>query len=127
MQFDDGNEYLWTINTSDNWIWDAVNHWGNGTEENPEIDPVVFNLTEGEHTLKIKQREDGAKLDALIITNDLSFVPTHIPPELISCDESGVEKDEFADEPIYVKCTYLTPNSSINILSITQTGLMVRK
>ena len=97
MQFDDGTEYLWTINTSDNWIWDGVNHWGNGTEENPKIDPVVFNLTEGEHTLKIKQREDGAKLDALIITNDPSFVPTHIPPKLISCDENGVEEDEFMD------------------------------
>ena len=60
---------------SDNWQWDAVNLWGSGEEFMPEIDPVVFSLSPGEHTLRIIQREDGAKLDSLLITNDLSYVP----------------------------------------------------
>ncbi|RLI72431.1 hypothetical protein DRO97_08900 [Archaeoglobales archaeon] len=123
VQFDDGDEYLWTIKISNNWTWDAVNHWGSGTEENPEIDPVIFNLTAGVHTLKIKQREDGTKIDALIITNDLSFTPTHIPPKLISCDENGVEKDVFTtDETIYIKCTNLTPNYNVSIYIVNNTN-----
>ena len=83
-QIDDGFEALWAINLSANWQWDAVNHWGNGTEINPEIDPVNVTLSAGDHTLKIKQREDGTKLDKLLITNNLSYVPTDaggtIPP-----------------------------------------------
>ena len=76
VQFDnDGFEALWTINLSSMWQWDAVNHWGNGGEFEPEIDPVVFNLSAGDHILEIKQREDGTKLDKLLITNNLSYVP----------------------------------------------------
>jgi PKD repeat protein len=78
VQIDDGTEYLWTLALSDNWQWDAVNHWGSGGEFDPEIDPAVFTLSAGEHTLRILQREDGAKLDKLLITNDMSYVPPYI-------------------------------------------------
>ena len=75
VQIDDGTSHLFTTALSDDWQWDAVNHWGSGEEFNPEIDPVVFPLSAGEHTLRILQREDGAKLDKLLITNDTSYVP----------------------------------------------------
>jgi len=52
VQMDSGSEYLWTIALSENWQWDAVNHWGSGEEFNPEIDPVIFNLSAGDHILK---------------------------------------------------------------------------
>ena len=78
VQIVDGTEYLWVMPLSDNWQWDAVNHWGSSGEFNPEIDPVIFSLLAGEHTLKIKQREDGAKLDRLLITNDMGYVPTSV-------------------------------------------------
>jgi len=75
IQIDDDFEALWAIALSENWLWDAVNHWGSGEEFNPEIDPVVFTLSVGNHILKIKQREDGTKLDKLLITNNMSYVP----------------------------------------------------
>ncbi|KAF5438169.1 Ig-like domain-containing protein [Candidatus Methanophagaceae archaeon] len=75
VQMDEGSEALWAISLSGTWHWNAVNHWGTGTELNPEIDPVVFTLAAGEHTLRIKQREDGTKLDRLLITNNMSYVP----------------------------------------------------
>ena len=88
IQIEDGTRYLWTLPLSDNWQWDAVNHWGSGGEFDPEIDPVIFTLSAGEHTLRILQREDGAKLDKLLITNDMSYVPPDIedttPPAGIS-------------------------------------------
>jgi len=51
------------------WGWDAVSHRGGAN-------PVVYALAAGSHTLVIKQREDGAKLDRLVITNDPLYVPT---------------------------------------------------
>jgi parallel beta-helix repeat protein len=75
VQVDDNAERLWTMTVANNWIWDEVNHWGNGTESNPEIDPVVYNLSAGEHILIIKHREDGTKLDKLLITNNMTYIP----------------------------------------------------
>jgi hypothetical protein len=37
---------------------------------------VTFNLTGGSHTLTIAYREDGAKLDKVLVTNDSGFVPS---------------------------------------------------
>ena len=74
-QFDDGFEALWTVGLSEDWQWSTVNHWGSGGEFSPEINPVIFNLPSGDHILKIKQREDGIKLDKLLITNDMSYTP----------------------------------------------------
>jgi len=47
------------------WVWDqAASHT-----------TPVFYLDAGSHTLTLKQRESGTKLDKLIITNDLTLVP----------------------------------------------------
>jgi hypothetical protein len=51
------------------WVWDQVRN-GAG---NPE--PVIFYLEAGQHSLVIKQREDGTKLDKILITNDLAYIP----------------------------------------------------
>jgi hypothetical protein len=51
------------------WVWDPVSHQGGE-------DAAVFTLAAGTHTLIIKQREDGTKLNKLLITNNLKFVPT---------------------------------------------------
>lgn len=48
------------------WTWDAVS--------NPnESSPQQYWLAAGFHTLTIKQREDGTKLDSIVITNDLNL------------------------------------------------------
>jgi len=36
---------------------------------------VVYSLGVGQHTLVIKHREDGAKLDRILVTNDMAYVP----------------------------------------------------
>lgn len=51
------------------WVWDQVNNRGGAN-------PVLFTLSAGTHTLRIAQREDGTKLDKLLITDDLGFIPT---------------------------------------------------
>ena len=68
VQVDDGPHNLWEIKPGINWHWDAVNN-------RYKADPAQFNLTEGIHTITIKVREDGTKLDKMILTNDINFVP----------------------------------------------------
>ena len=53
---------------SKEWIWDQVG-------DRKVSDPVIYYLEPGEHSLIIKQREDGTKIDRILITNDLEFVP----------------------------------------------------
>jgi hypothetical protein len=52
----------------DQWTWDAVSI---RDAENPDYacDKQRFLLSSGQHTLRISQREDGTKLDKLLITN----------------------------------------------------------
>ncbi|MDL1975736.1 MAG: endo-1,4-beta-xylanase [Deltaproteobacteria bacterium] len=67
----DGGEHVaWHVQTGSVWTLDSVNGHG----------PLVFNLAAGTHTLKISGREDGTKLDRLLITNDMAFVPSEEDP-----------------------------------------------
>ena len=68
VQIDDNLDHLWEIETGDDWHWDMVNDRG-------IADPVRFVLAAGIHTLRIKLREDGIRLDKLLLTNDADFVP----------------------------------------------------
>ena len=38
-------------------------------------DPVMYYLEVGTHTLRVKGREDGTKIDRILITNDVDYVP----------------------------------------------------
>jgi hypothetical protein len=49
-------------------VWNRLNSRGGA-------DPVLFSLATGTHTLVVKQRENGARLDRLLATSDRAFVP----------------------------------------------------
>ncbi len=68
VSIDGGPWFLWDIQRTGDWTWDDVND-RNGA------DPVVFDLAVGTHTLRVSVREDGSRLDKLIITNDLLLDP----------------------------------------------------
>ena len=61
------------IENSNEWIWDEVSSF----DHDDEI--VNWTLTAGEHTLQIAKREDGALLDAILITDDLALDQTTLP------------------------------------------------
>jgi hypothetical protein len=52
------------------WHWDDVH---NGAAGNAL---VTYPLGAGSHTLTIAYREDGARLDKVLITNDAAFAPS---------------------------------------------------
>jgi hypothetical protein len=68
VSVDGGSQSTWDLTLSSKWVWDKVSHRGGAN-------PVTYNLSAGKHTLLIKQREDGAKLDEFIITDDLNYRP----------------------------------------------------
>jgi hypothetical protein len=77
MEVDTSGDKLWDLqDRSGSWVWDKGSDRGTGTDQSPEIDPVVFSLSAGAHTIKVKQREDGTKLDKLLLTNDLGYTPS---------------------------------------------------
>jgi hypothetical protein len=54
------------------WHWSDVRDASNST--------VLYSLSAGVHTLTFAYREDGAKLDRVVLTDDLAFVPTGSGP-----------------------------------------------
>jgi hypothetical protein len=70
VSMDSGSYVVWETprGASAAWGWDQVSNRGGA-------DPVMYELSAGQHTLVIKQREEGTKLDRILITNDLAYVP----------------------------------------------------
>jgi lysophospholipase L1-like esterase len=82
IKMDTGQEFLWDVGQragfGQPWFWDQVSHRGTGSGASPQINPVVFNLSAGIHTLTIREGKDGVKLDQFFLTRDTNFVPTNI-------------------------------------------------
>ena len=70
-------------------------------EDGGTTTPISFYLEEGEHTLYIKQREIGTKLDKLLITNDLNYIPTDTrPPDSTVLAPMAEEISSLLMEPL---------------------------
>ena len=73
IRMDDGNWIKWNeIAQGADWHWDELH---NADRANAV---VTFNLSATTHTLAVAYREDGTRLDRLLITNDRIFVPTGV-------------------------------------------------
>ena len=54
------------------WIWDPASA---RDLEGRNVDPLVLELAEGRHTIRLAPREPGTGLAGLLVTNDLSYRP----------------------------------------------------
>ena len=61
-----------------NWQWTRVNGRG-GSGVPLTLNPRTFSLSAGSHSLKFRAREPDTRVDRVIVTNDLAFVPTETP------------------------------------------------
>jgi|GEM_PF-6256795 len=79
IRLDNGEELLWDVygpdknNTAQAWWWDQVRD--RETRKKAGLDSLVFTLKEGWHTLALRSREAGTRIDRLLVTNDKSFIP----------------------------------------------------
>jgi Zn-dependent metalloprotease len=84
VRIDTGAWMTWNgIPLGASWHWDDVHN--GGTASTPA---TLFNLTAGNHTLELAYREDGTKLDRVLVTSDLAFTPTGAgaPPQALRAD-----------------------------------------
>jgi len=61
------------MTSGNGWVWDEIH----SSDHNKAI--VNWTLAAGPHTLEIAKREDGALIDALLITNVLTLDPATLP------------------------------------------------
>lgn len=86
VQVDGGTWQRWNfIARTSTWTWDEVHHENNGA-----ITALTFSLPVGTHSVTIAYREDGTRLDRVLVTNDLSFVPTGMGPGAPPSPPSGL-------------------------------------
>ncbi len=69
IRVDGGAWIAWHVPRNNAWTWAQVRRPGVSS-------PFQVTLTAGTHHLAIAQREDGTKLDKLLVTNDPTLVPT---------------------------------------------------
>jgi hypothetical protein len=78
VKVDSGTEDIFDVaygTWGPNWQWTRVN--GRAGTGNPlALNPRVFTLTAGTHTLRFRDRDRFTKLDRVILTPDQNFVPT---------------------------------------------------
>ena len=77
----DNDDSFWVRMDTGNWVqWNSlvnggVWNWNDVHDSLAGGATVTYNLTAGNHTLELAYREDGAKIDRLLITNDLAATP----------------------------------------------------
>jgi Glycosyl hydrolases family 28 len=75
VRMDGGAWIKWNeVSLGSSWHWDEAHNSDAGDAG------VTFNLAAGSHTLTFAYREDGARLDRLLITNDTTFIPSGVGP-----------------------------------------------
>ncbi len=95
VKMDEGGEDIWDMHPNSNiWNWNRVNGRDYGGVKS-------YYLTAGTHTLVIRARESGAKLDKIIITNDDNFIPSN-PPLVDEILEIEAE-DAMLSNPMSIK------------------------
>jgi hypothetical protein len=72
---DGGTPIMWN-DIAPGSIW----HWASARDSGHSGQLVQLGLAAGDHTLQVAYREDGAKLDRLLITSDSTFTPSGTGP-----------------------------------------------
>jgi hypothetical protein len=83
----DGDDSFWVSMDGGSWInWNQIAlggawHWDHVHSNSTPTQPAIFPLASGDHNLCVAYREDGTKLDLLLLTDDSIFDP-RTPPSL---------------------------------------------
>jgi hypothetical protein len=95
VRMDDGPEDLWELHHDRSeaeaigWSWDQVNRYANGVR----TDPALFSLPPGRHILRFRAAESGGKIDMVLLTDDLSYMPDQTLP--VNAGEDGVPPEAW--------------------------------
>lgn len=74
----------WGVVNSVDWMWTPVRSMDDADKQ------VVFTLEAGDYSVGITYREDGAKIDAFLLTRDMSFDVSVFDPPKTDINEDGI-------------------------------------
>jgi phage pi2 protein 07 len=74
VEVDGKGPITWAAMHGETWVWDMVSGQSATDDPNASITGAMY-LEAGVHTLVFSQREDGTKLDRILITNDAQYAP----------------------------------------------------
>jgi len=86
ISVDGAPNLVWDVKKNNRWEWDRLSDRGAGSTNYPQVDPVTFHFSAGEHTLVIGNRERETLLDRLLITDDLERLYYPEPESWIQLD-----------------------------------------
>ena len=87
IRMDGGDWVRWNeIDAGRSWRWDAVHDADEGNAV------VGFRLSSGAHTLEVAYRERSARLDKLLVTDDLAYVPSGTGGAAPAAAKAGSER-----------------------------------
>lgn len=93
---------------SPDWQWTVVNGRG-GTSEPLRVNPRVFMLSAGTHSIVFRGREISSGLDKFVITSDRQFAPAQAPiAPVITQEEPGISIQGSVAEAL-IRITGLPP------------------
>jgi len=81
----------WSIDNSSNWSWTPVQ----SMDDNYQT--VYFTMPAGTYTMELAYREDGALLDAFLITDNLDIDQRALLPDGVSSDLNEDRRIDFKD------------------------------
>jgi len=104
----DDEDAFWVKVDNDDWImWRDISiscrwHWDEVHDNTNNNNPVTFKLEKGEHTFTVAYLLDQTRLDKILITNDIDFIPSMEGPGVksqfvFSPDKSIAKKELLFD------------------------------
>jgi hypothetical protein len=88
VDVDGGSSIYWAMEITDDWTWAELGRFYEGETE-------TLSLSAGEHVLEVRHREPGTRVDRLLVTDDLEFVPSGTGGESTEPSDDG---DEGGDD-----------------------------
>jgi len=96
IKLDNNDWIMWRdISISCRWHWDEVH------DNSLNNSPVIFNLEKGVHTLTVAYLLDQTRLDKILITNDMDFVPSTGGPGVVARFSSNPEKSILKKDIVF--------------------------
>jgi len=89
---------FWVRMDDDDWVkWKGIEvgckwHWDEVHDHLKNDQVMEYNLTAGPHTLMITYCMDQTRLDKILITNDLDYIPVDRGPNVSAVIEAGAQK-----------------------------------
>ena len=112
IKVDDEEWIMWRdISISCHWHWDKVHDHSNNNN------PVTFNLDKGLHTLTVAYLLDQTRLDKILITNEIDFLPTTEGPGVKSQFTFSPEKTIAKKEVVFDATKSFSSEGKINRFS----------